>query len=158
MSEIIRKADMNDIVSLNKLFTQELEYHKDLLPDMFNVPDELINKSWLDSVLKNENEHIAVLEAEGEIVGAILYKIKSSPNDIIFKERRYGFIQEMIVDSAQRRKGFGTKLMDFALEDLAESGISEIELSVWETNEMGKNFYSNYGFSTVKRWMKVKRD
>jgi ribosomal protein S18 acetylase RimI-like enzyme len=159
MSDLnIREAKLTDRSSINDLFTQELQYHKKLLPDMFTVPDTLIDETWLDSVIKNENEHLAVFKINDSIVGAILYKIRTSPNDIIFKERRYGYIQEMIVAESERRKGIGKKLLEYAEKDLLKQGVSEIELNIWENNESGMRFYENYGFKTIQRRMKIKRE
>lgn len=157
MKDIIRNAEQSDRISLNELFSEELEYHKKLMPDRFNVPETLIDESWLDSVIKSENEYLGVLEIDHKIVGAILYKIKTTPNDIILNERRYGYIQEMIVTESERRKGFGKKLMDHAIEDLIGLGIKEIELNIWEDNESGMKFYKNLGFETISRRMKIKR-
>jgi ribosomal protein S18 acetylase RimI-like enzyme len=155
---IIRDAKIQDTASLNELFTEELEYHAKLLPLMFNVPKTLIDESWLDSIINNENEHLAVIETENEIVGAILYKIKTNPNDIIFNKRRYGYVQEMIVKEPHRRQGIGKRLMDHAIEELKGLGISEIELNIWENNEIGIKFYEKYGFSTVQRRMKINKE
>ena len=83
MIDTIREARAEDRVSLNDLYSQELEYHKKLLPDLFNVPETLIDDSWVESVIKSENEYLAVLEIDDSIVGAILYKIKTTPNDIM---------------------------------------------------------------------------
>jgi ribosomal protein S18 acetylase RimI-like enzyme len=153
----IREVKLTDRDLLNDLFLQELEYHKKLLPDIFNVPDTLINDSWLDSVIKSQNEFLVVTEKEGNIVGAIYYKIRTNPDDIILKERRFGYIQEMIVSETERRQGIGRGLMDRAIEDLKNRGIGEIELNIWEDNEPGMKFYENYGFRTVQRRMRIDR-
>ncbi len=154
----IRKAGQSDRISLKELFSEELIYHKKLLPEMFNVPETLIDESWLESVIKSENEYLAVLEIDDSIVGAILYKIRTSPNDIIIKERKYGYIQEMIVAKSERRKGMGKKLLEYAENDLIKKGVNEIELNIWELNESAMRFYENYGFETIQRRMKIKKE
>jgi GNAT superfamily N-acetyltransferase len=44
-------------------------------------------------------------------------------------------------------KGFGRKMMDFAVDELKNAGHNEIILWVLEENSRGRQFYEGYGFS-----------
>jgi ribosomal protein S18 acetylase RimI-like enzyme len=156
--DIIRGVELKDLKSLDELFFEELRYHKGLLPEKFKIPKTLVNETWLDSILTNEREFLAVYESKGNLVGVILYKIKTESPDIILKERECGYIEELTVTEDYRGMGVGRKLLDFAINHLKEHGISEVELNIWEKNEMGMGFYEKYGFRTVQRRMKLDID
>jgi ribosomal protein S18 acetylase RimI-like enzyme len=152
---IFRKAKLDDRDQLDALFREELEYHKRLLPDVFKIPDKLIDESWLKSTLDNDNSSLVVAEHTGTIVGAILYNIKVNPADSIYNERIFGYIEELIVKESFREKGIGKKLLDFAISDLKNRDVNEIELNVWENNKLGQEFFKKYGFKTIQRRMKL---
>jgi ribosomal protein S18 acetylase RimI-like enzyme len=151
----IREAELKDRESLDELFFEELRYHKSLLPDTFKIPGTLVNETWLESILANEREFLVVFESKGKIVGVILYKIRTESPDIILNEREFGYVEELIVTESYRGMEIGKKLLDYAIRDLKEHGISEVELNIWEKNEMGMGFYEKYGFLTIQRRMKL---
>jgi ribosomal protein S18 acetylase RimI-like enzyme len=152
---MIREAELKDRESLDELFFEELRYHKSLLPETFKIPGTLVNETWLESILANDSEFLVVFELKGKIVGVILYKIKAESQDIILNEREFGYIEELIVTESYRGMDIGKKLLDYAIKDLKEHGISEIELHIWEKNETGIGFYEKYGFWTLQRRMKL---
>jgi ribosomal protein S18 acetylase RimI-like enzyme len=148
-----RKAALEDKEELEEIFLEELRFHKDLLPDIFEIPKEIITIEWLKIIIDDPNWSFIVFEFEEKMAGAIIYKINESPEDVILKKRRYGYIEEMIVKNEFRRQGIGRKMLEYAKEDLKARGISELELDVWEKNENARNFYTNSGFSVIRRRM-----
>jgi ribosomal protein S18 acetylase RimI-like enzyme len=152
----LRNANIDDRAMLDELFREELGFHKSLMPDIFRIPEMLIDEKWLRTNLSNDNEFLVVGESDGKIIGAVLYKIMTNPDDEIFQERTFGYIQEMIVSESQRGKGIGKKLLNFAISDLKSKNISDIELNIWEDNEVGLEFYKKQGFKTIRRRMKAK--
>lgn len=150
----VREGELKDRTSLDELFREELEYHKNLLPDIFKIPEILVSEKWLESILDNDNIFLVVSEYNEKIVGTILYKIEKNPEDPILKERKYGYIEEMIVKESFRGKGIGKKLLDYATEDFKSKDLKEIEINVWENNEIGLRFYEEQGFKTIRRRMK----
>lgn len=61
----------------------------------------------------------------------------------------------MIVKESFRGKGIGKKLLDYAKKDLKSRDINDIEINVWENNEIGLGFYKKHGFKTIQRRMKI---
>jgi ribosomal protein S18 acetylase RimI-like enzyme len=151
---IIREAELNDRNSLNQLFYEELEYHMSLLPDIFKTPEIVVSEKWLESILNTYDIHLIVSEYKKIIVGAILYKIEKNPEDILLNERKFGYIEEIIVSEPFRGKGIGKKLLDYAINDFQIKNINEIEIDVWEKNKIGLKFYEDQGFITIRRRMK----
>ena len=115
---VLREARPNDRKALDELFQEELRFHRDLMPDKFKMPEVVVEESWLESMLNDNVTFLVVAEYSKKIVGAILYKIVDQTGDTILKKRRYGYIEEMIVQESHRRKGIGEKLLDHALDDL----------------------------------------
>ena len=152
---VLREARPNDRKSLDELFHEELRYHRDLMPDIFKIPDVVVEESWLESVLNDNITFLVVAEYSEKIVGAILYKIVDQIGDIILKKRRFGYIEEMIVQESCRRKGIGEALLDHAVENLKAKHIKKIEINVWENNDIGIRFYEKYGLKTIRRRMKM---
>jgi ribosomal protein S18 acetylase RimI-like enzyme len=151
---IIREGELGDRTSLDELFREELEYHKNLLPDIFKIPDIVVSEKWLYSILNNNDIYLVVSEYNGKIIGAILYKIEKNQEDTLLDERKYGYIEEMIVSGPFRGKGIGKKLLDYVIKDFQTMNLKEIEIDVWENNEIGLRFYEQQGFKTIRRRMK----
>ncbi len=154
---IIRKAQLDDRISLDELFREELVYHESLMPEIFKVPTIVVDEQWLKPILNNDSSFLVISVYDGDIVGAILYKIKVNQDDPILKERKFGYIEEMIVKGSFRRQGIGKQLLDYAIKDLSSQDIKDIEINVWENNEIGRGFYKKYGFKTIQRRMKMKK-
>lgn len=152
---VLRKAEPGDISFLEELFHEELQYHMSLLPGLFKMPKTLVKKEWLESILHDDSVDIVVAEYKGDIVGIILYKIITQIETIILKDRRYGYVEEMIVREPFRRMGIGGRLLDHALQELVSKNITEIEINVWEDNRIGIRFYEKHGFQTIRRRMKI---
>ncbi len=148
-----REAVLEDREQLEEIFLEELRFHKGLLPDIFNIPKEIITKDWLRNIIDDEIWSFLVFEYEGKLAGAVIYKIMESPEDVILKKRRYGYIEEMIVKEDFRGKGVGKRMLEVVEFDLKARGITEIELDVWEKNENAQGFYRKNGFLDIRRKM-----
>lgn len=139
---------------LDELFREELVFHKSIMPDTFQIPDIEVSEKWLSSILNCNTDFLVVEELDTDIVGAILYMIMTNPDDAIFQERKSGYIQEMIVSESSRGKGLGKELLDFTINDLKTKNVFDVELNIWENNEIGLEFYKKYGFKTIQRRMR----
>jgi ribosomal protein S18 acetylase RimI-like enzyme len=154
MTEITsRSAVIEDREALERLFSEELRFHKDLLPDIFEIPKEIITAEWLRNIIDDENWSFLVFEFDGKLAGAVIYKVIESPVDVILKKRRYGYIEEMIVKEELRGKGIGKRMLKVISEDLRSKGVSEVELDVWQKNENAREFYLKNGFLAVRQKM-----
>ena len=156
MNELnLREAILDDRIQLDELFHEELEYHKSLMPNLFKIPEKVIDESWLKSILINKNTFLVVSDYNGIIVGAILYKIDANPDDTIYKERKFGYIEELIVKQIFRGKGIGKELLNHVIKDLKTRNIIDIELNVWENNKIGQRFFKKHKFKTIQTRMKL---
>ncbi|UCG69606.1 MAG: GNAT family N-acetyltransferase [Thermoplasmata archaeon] len=150
----IREGVLRDRASLDELFREELEYHMNLQPDVFKIPDTVVSEKWLKAIINDNNIFLGISEYNGKIVGAILYKIDKNPEDNILKERKFVYVEDMIVSESFRGKGIGKKLLNYAIKHVKTKDIKEIEIDVGDNNEVGLRFYKEQGFKTIRRRMK----
>jgi GNAT superfamily N-acetyltransferase len=72
--------------------------------------------------------------------------------------RRLAWIGMVLTDPAYRRRGFGRRLMEHALEALEARGVEWIKL---DATEMGAPLYKDLGFAdecSIERWGAIGRD
>ncbi|MGO8693722.1 MAG: GNAT family N-acetyltransferase [Rectinemataceae bacterium] len=60
---------------------------------------------------------------------------------------RRGYLYHLAVDSGQRRRGLGTRLVDACLGALAAAGIEKCHLFLMHGNELGAAFWSAAGWA-----------
>lgn len=81
---------------------------------------------------------------------------------IIIREKIIGiYVIHTIIDEAQinyfsikqrfRRKGYGSYLMNYLIQECEKSNIKKLLLEVSETNSIAEVFYSKFNFLTVGR-------
>jgi ribosomal protein S18 acetylase RimI-like enzyme len=86
---------------------------------------------------------VFVYEAGGEVVGYI-----TTRRD---QESKIGWIPNIAVAPAYRRKGVGKALMTAALEHLRQSGMRYAKIETLVQNKIGQTFYPRVGFKEVAR-------
>jgi ribosomal protein S18 acetylase RimI-like enzyme len=78
------------------------------------------------------------------VVGYVLALLL--PNPPVFKEQRYGFIAEMVVDPAARRSGTGRQLWERAKRWFKRKEVKSVQLNVSPLNMAGMKFWGSLGF------------
>ncbi len=62
-----------------------------------------------------------------------------------------GWLYAVAVSQSQRRKGTGTQLIKFAIENLKAIGCNKVNLQIRATNTAVADFYKSLGFFTEDR-------
>jgi ribosomal protein S18 acetylase RimI-like enzyme len=155
METAIRQAVAADFDQVAKVFADENRFHAALLPERFQIAEPIMTHEWFDEILTNPHKALLVAECAREIVGLVLVAIRTSPDDPIFRPRRYGYIDEIAVAERYRGQGIGQLLMKEAHIWASEQGASEVELHVWEANQSAIAFYERLGYTAIQRTMKV---
>jgi ribosomal protein S18 acetylase RimI-like enzyme len=131
----IRQATDDDLAVLRELYT---EFHAEIPP-----PD------YADATLESElaelppyvREHVALLAEEGgESIGFVLARLKGA---------RHGFISDLYVRPAARRRGVAEALTHQAVTRLAERSAEVVELEVLTSNADARRVYERWGFAPV---------
>ena len=118
----IRTATKADFEGVGLVFAGDNRYHANLLPDRFQVADPIMTQEWYDRVLAEPTRTLIVAEADEKIAGLVMVSIFQSPDDPIFRPRRYAYVAELAVldglptsgyrpaaDGRRRRLGPGSR-------------------------------------------------
>lgn len=127
--EILKKSDIDDTVRL-----QITELYKQLNDNIKQCP--------LHQILQEDNHIIfAVCSIEGQIVGIAMlatYKVISGHR---------GMVEDVVVDTAQRGKGIGRKLMEKLLEEAKHRNLDSVLLFSGHHRTAAINLYKSLGFT-----------
>ena len=92
---------------------------------------------------------------EQNIGNGYLLKVQGNPHCIAWWDATResdmpGYAELICIHSLQNqwRKGFGSKMMDTVLKDIAKAGYTKVMLWVFEENTGARQFYEAFGFTT----------
>jgi ribosomal protein S18 acetylase RimI-like enzyme len=146
----VRRATRDDFEALLHLFAQVDNIHRDAVPSLFG--GGIDRREMIRSALYSEELRFFVAASSEGLAGFALVAIEDRAHPMLVPDR-YGHVMDIVVDSAFRRHGVGTLLLD-ACEGWARAeGASHLELTVFEFNEGARRFYEKHGFSTQSRKM-----
>ena len=96
----------------------------------------------LSEILQSDNNvHVIICRIGGNVVGTALlstYKVISGYR---------GMVDDVVVDSAQRGKGIGRKLMERLLEESRVLGLDEVLLFTGHHRAPAISLYTSFGFA-----------
>ncbi|MBU1049135.1 GNAT family N-acetyltransferase [Candidatus Bipolaricaulota bacterium] len=143
----IRPAVPSDTTALCQLLDEQNVFHADLLPEFFQV--SATQESRIRALLEAQDAQFLVADDGGELVGLIELRIFTTKDLPILVQKRYVYIQEMIVSEAQRGHGIGSALMNAARSWGAKHGAVSLRTSVVPANDRARNFYRSHGFTDI---------
>ena len=124
---MIRDLDPADVESVRKLLS--------------SIP-EVAQWSADDFLLASQrNFSLRVAEEEGTVCGLVVLRMIEDEAEIL----------NLAVDSSQRRRGLGSRLIEDAIAASKAAGVKKIFLEVRDSNEAARNFYSRMGFTEAGR-------
>lgn len=113
---------------------------EDFLRDAYSV-------ETLQTELSNPESEYYFLYHDERLVGYIKLNTGEAQTEQV--EENTLEIQRLYVSPSEKRQGFGTVLMDFALARAKEKGCDSAWLGVWEHNDAALAFYKSHGFVHV---------
>ena len=149
---ICRLANEADFAKVNELRKEVNDLHVMGRPDRFKPGFEDVSKQ-LDEMWTSDEFDIIVAELEGNICGMACVKHVVNPETPFTKAMCYDHVDEFCVDSAFRRQGVATALMEFIRNKAKNRYVHKVELNVWSFNEDAEKFYESIGFQTYRRLM-----
>ncbi len=118
-----------------------------------NIEDQfgsINNHDWrwrktrhIDFDVDRDFEGVFVAELGGEVVGYI-----TTFRD---HEAGMGLIPNLAVDARQRGRGIGRQLIEYALNNFREAGLTHAKIETLDQNEVGQGLYPSLGFREVAR-------
>ncbi len=97
----------------------------------------------VDDDANRNPDGIFVLETDGEIVGLITTRMD--------RDAGIGFIPNLALAPEFRGKGWGRKLIEFALQQFRNAGLTHARIETLMQNEIGCHLYKSIGFEEVAR-------
>ena len=142
--QIIR-AEKSHVPEMIQLWEEFMDYHAGLDPYYATLDDRNVTfEKFLSENIDSENAQVLVALDQGKLVGHSISMIKKRAP--VFAEETCGFISDLAVKSACRRKGIGEKILSKILEWFQSKNIRRIELSVVVENHAGYSFWKKQGF------------
>jgi ribosomal protein S18 acetylase RimI-like enzyme len=118
-----------------------------------NIEDQfgpINNHDWrwrkarhIDIDVERDTDGVFVAEIDGQVVGYIT----------TFRDREagMGLIPNLAVDAGQRGRGIGRKLIEYALQNFREQGLTHAKIETLDQNDVGQTLYPSLGFREVAR-------
>jgi ribosomal protein S18 acetylase RimI-like enzyme len=149
---IIRSARPTDFPSLLDLWRQEDRCHAEICPDFFREPkgDPRTEKEYLES-LRRPGHAAFLVEIDDTVVGYLGIQIYETPAKPNMVQRRRALLEDLVIDGAYRKMGFGGALLKRAIEWARQEDVSHLVLTVWEGNEGAEKLYREQGFTSINR-------
>lgn len=141
---MIRKATINDIPAISKLYREQYKEMSKLIPDFIKEGDQ--STEFIENTISDENSDILVCEIDDIIIGFILLQAKQRPDFSFIVPGKYCYIMDLIVTEKYRNNGFGTELMNSAKIWAKEKDCRFINLEVLTNNPKAIALYEKLGF------------
>ena len=109
-------------------------------------PNKKINRAELNKVFSrgivSQTDELFCAVLDDTIIGFCAYAIVNN----LWQEGYISYIYAMVVDEKQRGKGYGTKLINEAIDKSKSQGMKRIELDSGFQREKAHEFYLKLGF------------
>ena len=104
-------------------------------------------KQWIDE-FKKEDIKVFGLLLSNLVIGICVFHV-------VLDEAQINFF---VINQKYRKKGFGSHLMDYLIEQCQKLNINRLFLEVSHTNVIAEKFYNRFEFSTVGLRKKYYKD
>jgi GNAT superfamily N-acetyltransferase len=138
---IFRKSGVSDISMIVELKLRMFE-EGNYLSVLHDHAREIVTKKYYELYELNMVQHF-VIEVDDQIIAVSGGFIKDDIPYCFFKNSTYGFIGDVYVDPAYRKRGYTRKLTLESIEWLKSRGITTVRLL---TSPAGRKLYESIGF------------
>ena len=145
---LIRKAEINDMVSVLGLIRELAEFEREPKSVSINV-DDLINDGFCD----NPKFRCLVAEKNKKVVGMALFYGRYST----WKGKTL-HLEDLIVKQKFRGQGIGKELYKKFIEIAQEEGVRRAEWVALDWNINAIKFYKNSGAKVLSDWKTIQID
>ena len=149
---LIRKATNDDLPVLLQfeqgIITTERPFDSTLKPDPISYYD-------LKAFIASAEVHVLVAEIDGEIAGSGYARIKKNP-DAYYDFEKYAYLGFMYVLPVYRGKGVNQAIIEELKKWVAEQGLVEIRLEVYNDNTGAIKAYEKVGFEKRMIEMRIR--
>jgi ribosomal protein S18 acetylase RimI-like enzyme len=146
----LRTGNINDAEAVLELEKEVLAENKFMISVIEEFEETLEQKrSWIRKILENNREQLIVAEINGDVVGLIVFRSKSS------KRLSHTGSFTAMVKKEYRNQGIGKLLIKELLSWTEQNPLIEkVSLGVLSTNQRAIEFYKSMGFAEEGRKIK----
>ena len=149
----VRPREARDERAVSNLLDAAARYHARALPSIFREGSPGIEPP-LESG-DREREVFVAESAEG-VVGTVDVRVRLIAGNAFARERKIGYVLQLVVDEQARGRGAGRALMETAAAWARRQGCSSLELGVFEFNAPALGLYRSLGYETLSRRMSLR--
>ena len=156
----VRPAAPQDKDALAQLWQALVDYHArldDRLPRAAQGAATRYAERLLRRVGRDSSTRAYVAEVDGQVVGYVLGSVLALHPDL-FEQRDAGFIADLFVLPAYRRRGIARRLVAAINTWFAEQGMRTVEWSVAAANAEGIRFWQALGGEPIMVQMRAPLD
>lgn len=141
---LIKKDELKSLLSL----------YKYLIPDDLELKvDTEVIKHW-DEILSDPNLFYLVIEEDGKIVSSCTLAVIKN---LTRSARPYGLIENVVTHLDYRNRGYGTTILEKAVEICREKNCYKVMLLTSKKEDHIFRFYENAGFDRGEKTGFIKR-
>ena len=147
MNFIVRPGTEEDTSEMLLLWREMMDFHAQVEPRFRPAPAPAGEQAWekhlREGIWGNKDWCVFVAEADGRLVGQIMGVLRAPYP--VFEPGRYGYVTDIVVNSAARRSGVGQTLFEALKTWFRERGISHLQLQVAHNNLTSQDFWRAVG-------------
>ncbi|MBD3108037.1 GNAT family N-acetyltransferase [Bacillus sp. AGMB 02131] len=142
--------DFELVAKLNKYVH---DIHANLYPEYFKKYDFEEIKTFFQKIIDKEEFTFILLEDDNLPLGYAWIEFRNYPENTFKKAYKSVYVHQISISENQRKKGYGSKLMNEIIEIAKANGINKIELDYWFNNETAKDFYKKNDFVKYREFV-----
>ncbi|WP_254052694.1 GNAT family N-acetyltransferase [Bacillus sp. V59.32b] len=124
-----------------------------MVPHAFKESDFKTIKETFKNLVNNEAFIFLLLEDHQKAIGYAWIEMRNYPENAFRKLYKSVFVHQISLVETERKKGYGTKLMDHIDKIAKCNDIDLIELNYWINNDIAKAFYKKHGYSKHREFV-----
>lgn len=121
-------------------YSEPLRQHLQHLLDQLTPSPVTLSEEQLRALIADPSSHLYLLEEEGTIVGMLTLGIYFSPTG------SKGWIEDVVVDSEARGRGYGKLLVEHAIAEARRAGVEQLMLTSNPLRVAANRLYQQMGF------------
>ena len=155
MNIMYRKAGLEDLDLLVNMRIEALHFSNDIseAEDLSGLAERIRNY-YYDALINGRHTAVLVYDGDQAIACGNISYYEVLPT-YCRPSGKKGYISNMYVRTAYRRKGIAGKILEILIDDAHERGINDILL---EATEEGRHLYEKRGFEYMKDEMELLGD
>ena len=129
---------MLEILELNAITDEVVAAFARLIPQLSLAAPP--GRQELEEILASQSSTLWVAKKAGQIIGTLTLVVFRTPTG------RHAWIEDVVVDAAERRQGIGEALTRAALQRAADLGIKAVDLTSRPSRQEANQLYLRLGF------------